>query len=232
MGVTITKIGTGPGFMYNGDPQRSPAWVEKRVGRVTASRLKDWLAVSKRPNKEGVHTPLKARADYELELAYERQFNVPFSGWQSSAMEQGQLMEDVVKTKYAKDHYVEVKPAGVFYNDWFAASPDGLIGEDGLIEIKWFWDSSFMDVLVNGVPDDYMLQMQGQLWASGRKWVDFVVGNGNTNKYKVIRVERDEEIIQRIKESLEDGYTLPAIDTSDMHEVVPESERETLANPW
>lgn len=228
----ITKIVTGKGFQYNGDPQRSPSWIATRVGRVTASRLKDWLAVAKRPDKNGHHAPLKSRLDYEKELAFERTFNVPFSTWQSSAMETGQTMEGVVATMYSNDYKVEVKPAGVFYNEWFAASPDGLIGDDGLIEIKWFWDSSFMDVLVNGVPEDYMLQMQGQLWASGRKWVDFVVGNGNTNMYKVIRVERDEEIIDLIKASLEGGYTLPAIDTSNMHKVLPDDGKEQLANPW
>lgn len=234
--TNLAKINTGEGFQYDGGPQRSPSWIAKRVGRVTASRLGDWLAVSKAKKELELpfaeRTRLKARTDYEAELSYERTFNVPFSTWQSSAMEQGQVMESVVATKYARDAGVEVKPAGVFYNEWFAASPDGLVGDDGLVEIKWFWDTAFMDVLVNGVPENYMLQMQGQLWASGRKWVDFVVGNGNTNMYKVIRVERDEEIIARIKESLEGGFELPVIDTSNMHEVVPESERETLANPW
>ena len=232
----ITKVATGEGFQYNGDPQRSPSWIATRVGRVTASRLKDWLAVSKAKKELELpfaeRTPLKPRADYEAELAFERTFKVPFSTYQTSAMEQGQAMESVVAVAYARDSKVEVKPAGVFYNDVFAASPDGLVGEDGLLEIKWFYDTAFMDVLVNGVPEDYMFQMQGQLWATGRKWVDFVVGNGNTNMYKVIRVERDEEIIDLIKASLEGGYELPVIDTSNMHEVVPESERETLANPW
>lgn len=219
-GVTITKIGTGPGFMYNGDPQGSPSWIETRVGRITASRLSDWLAVSKRPNKDGVHTPLKARTDYGRELSFEIQFGVPFSKFQTAAMEQGIVMEEVVKTRYAQEKGIEIKPAGVFYNEVFAASPDGLIGNDGLIEVKWLYDTAFMDVLTEGVPENYMLQMQGQLWATGRKWVDFVVANGNTNTYKVIRVKRDEEIIKRIQDSLtEENVAFPVIDTDDIYDL-------------
>lgn len=217
---TLTKITPGEGFQYNGDPQRSPSWIANRVGRVTASRLKDWLSVSKRPNKEGVHTPLKARTDYERELSFEIEFGVPFSKFQTSAMEQGQIMEELVKNKYAQEKGVEVMPAGVFYNHVFAASPDGLVGEDGLVEIKWLYDTAFTSVLAEGVPEEYMLQMQGQLWATGRKWVDFVVANGNTNMYKVIRVKRNEEIIERIKDSLdEEAFSFPAMDTNDMYDL-------------
>lgn len=196
--VELKKITGAKGFEYSSDPQRSPEWVNKRVGRVTASRLKDWLAVAKKDGK----TPLKARLDYERELAYEMKFGVPYKNFATVAMEEGQQWEAFVIQQYSSAMGVVVDPAGMFYNEDFAASPDGLVGDDGLIEAKWFYDNSFSDVLVNGVPDDYMLQMQGQLYASGRKWVDFVVGNANSRRFKVIRVERDEDIIARIAESL------------------------------
>jgi len=199
-------------FKHSTDPQLSPEWIALRVGKVTASRLKDWLAVSKRPNKDGVHTPLKARADYEQELAFEKRFNRPFSRFATRAMEEGQMAEEFVKTEYAANSAQRVSPGGAFYNDVFVASPDSLVGEDGLLEVKWLYDTSYTDVLVNGVPEEYMLQMQGQLWASDRKWCDFVAGNGNTSTYIIIRVERDEEIIGRIKDSLADGVKLPELE--------------------
>lgn len=187
-------------FEYSDAPQRSPEWVEIRVGKPTASRLKDWMATSKRDGK-----PLQARKDYEAELAFEVQFNTPFTRFVTRAMEEGTIMEDFIKRQYEKQMGVIVQPAGCYYNNYFVASPDGLVDGDGLVEVKWVYDKTFSDILVNGVPDEHMLQMQGQLWASGRKWCDYVVGNGNTNTFKVIRVERDEETIDRIRNSLKEG---------------------------
>jgi predicted phage-related endonuclease len=195
-------------FEYSDVPQRSPEWVEIRVGKVTASRLKDWLAVGKRDGK-----PLKARKDYETELAFECQFDVPFTRFITSAMEQGQIMEEFLKREYEKQFEVIVKPVGCYYNNFFVASPDGEIDGDGLLEAKWVYDTAFSDVLVNGVPEDHMLQIQGQLWASGRKWCDYVVGNNNSGHFKVIRVERDEEVIGRIRDSLKDAKLNTWVDT-------------------
>lgn len=186
-------------FKYLDAPQRSPEWIEARTGKVTASRLKDWLAVSKRDGK-----PLMARMDYERELAFEVEFKVPFSRFVTAAMEQGQIMEEFLKRQYEKQFDVIVKPVGCYYNDAFVASPDGEIGADGLVECKWVYDTTFSKVLTEGVQDDHMLQMQGQLWASDRKWCDYVVGNPNTGKFVVIRVGRNEEVIKTIENSLKD----------------------------
>jgi exodeoxyribonuclease (lambda-induced) len=186
-------------FKYLDAPQGSPEWVEARVGKVTASRLKDWLAVGKRDGK-----PLKSRIDYEKELAFEVEFKVPFERFVTNAMLQGQEMEEFVKQQYAQLKNVIVKPVGCYYSDAFVASPDGEVGADGLVECKWVYDTTFSDVLTEGVPDAHMLQIQGQLWASGRKWCDYVVGNQHTGKFTVIRVERDEAVIKAIEESLTD----------------------------
>lgn len=187
-------------FIYSDAPQRSPEWIAIRVGKPSASNLYRWLAVSKRDGK-----PLQARKDYEAEIAFEKEFNVPFTRFATSAMEEGQMMEEFLKRQYEKKCDVLVRPVGCYYNDHFVASPDGEIGKDGLIETKWVYDKTFADVLVNGVPEEHMLQIQGQLWASNRKWCDYVVGNGNTGRFVIIRVERDEETIDRIRESLKDG---------------------------
>ena len=186
-------------FHYSDAPQRSPEWIELRAGKITASRLKDWMAVSKRDGK-----PLQARKDYEAELLFEIEFDVPFTRFVTGAMEEGQAMEEFVKRQYEQIEDVIVRPTGCYYNEYFVASPDGEIGDDGLIEIKWVYDKTFSDVLANGVPEAHMLQMQGQLWASGRKWCDYVVGNGNSQHFTIIRVERDEAIIDSIRESLMD----------------------------
>lgn len=186
-------------FQYLDTPQGSPEWVEARVGKVTASRLKDWLAVSKRDGK-----PLMARLDYERELAFEIQFNVPFERFVTNAMLQGQEMEEFLKKQYAQLKDVIVKPVGCYYNDNFVASPDGEIADDGLIECKWVYDTTFSKVLTEGIPDEHMLQVQGQLWASNRQWCDYVVGNQHTGKFIVIHVTRNEGIIDNIANSFVD----------------------------
>ena len=198
-------------FEYSDAPQRSPEWVEVRVGKVTASRLKDWLATSKRDGK-----PLQGRKDYEAELAFEIAFNVPFSRFVTAAMEEGQRMEEFLKREYEKKKDVIVKTVGCYYNNYFVASPDGEVGDDGLIETKWVWDKTFSDVLVNGVPEEHYLQVQGQLWASGKKWCDYVVGNNNTQHFTIIRVERDEDTIKRIAESLEAGELGVSVKTDNV----------------
>jgi len=201
-------------FEYSDAPQGSPEWVELRTGKPTASRLKDWLAVSKRDGK-----PLKGRTDYEAELAFENQFGVPFERFVTNAMKEGQEMEKFLLRQYEKQFkIVKVKSVGCYYNNYFVASPDGEVGKDGLVECKWVYDTTYSDVLANGVPEAHMLQIQGQLWASGKNWCDYVVGNGNTNTFKVIRVERDEATIKRISDSLKEGKLEVWANTADVFE--------------
>lgn len=209
----VSQVKAAKGFTYSDAPQRSPEWIAGKVGKVGSSQLHRWLAVSKNPDKKtGLHTPLKARLDYERELAFERKFGVPFTHFVTGAMQAGIDNEDVVADSYSLAMGVPVEKCGMFYNDWFAISPDRLVGEDGLLEIKWLQDASFTEVLATGKPycgtsGDHYLQIQGQLWGSGRKWCDYAVGNENTGKFTVIRVERDEETIKRIADSKPDDVS-------------------------
>lgn len=200
-------------FEYSDAPQRSPEWIQIRTGKPSASNLYRWLAVSKRDGK-----PLQARKDYEAELAFEAEFKVPFTRFVTSAMEEGQMMEEFLKRQYEQQYNVLVRPVGCYYNDYFVASPDGEVDGDGLVETKWVYDKTFSDVLVNGVPEEHMLQIQGQLWASGKQWCDYVVGNANTQRFVVIRVKRDEEIISRIRDSLKDGKISVWVSTANVFE--------------
>lgn len=225
--MKLASIKAGKGFAYSDEPQGSPEWVTLRVGKVTASRLKDWMAVGVKGQ------PLKARGDYEREIAYERQFKVPFSRFVTSAMEQGIVAEKFVKDQYSSIVGDPIVPCGAFYNDKFVASPDGVIGDDGLAEVKWLWDNAFADVLENGVPYEYQLQIQGQLLASGRKWCDFIAGNGNTGKFKVIRVYPDEELQKRIIESLEEVENIKhEFDTDGVFSFTSEPAAELIESEW
>lgn len=219
----INQPKAAKGFTYSDAPQRSPEWVSSHVGRVGASQLHRWMAVSKRADKDGNYTPLKARIDYEREIAFEKAFGVPFSHFTSDAMQAGIDNEDFVRDQYSSAQGVPVEKCGAFFNDHFIASPDGLVGDDGLVEIKWLFDTSWTEVVATGKPyagasGDHYLQMQGQLWASGRKWVDYIVANGNTGRFKVIRIERDEDTIQRIAASVPDVANIEPLSTDGVFE--------------
>lgn len=201
-------------FEYSPDFQRSPEWYKLRMGRVTASRLADWLAVSKRDGK-----PLKARTDYEQELMFERTFNTSFENYVTSAMQDGIDFEDFGRKEYHKITGQEVEECGAWFNEFFVASPDGTVGKDGLVEIKIVRDNTFTDVLVNGVPDKHWHQVQGQLWASGRKWCDYVVVNFNARKIKIIRVLPDKEFQKQLEKSVAEPITVPPFEKEGVYDI-------------
>lgn len=196
--MKVAQITGAKGFDYSPAPQRSPEWLAIHVGRVGASDLYRWLAVGKRDGK-----PLKARLDLEREIAFARSFRTPFSRYATGAMLDGIANEDFVRDQYSSQMGTPVEKCGCFYNDYFVASPDGLVGDDGCLEIKWLQDNNFTAVLESQQPlPDHYLQMQGQLWATGRAWCDYVAANGNTGRFVVITVKRDEDVIKQIAESV------------------------------
>lgn len=202
-------------FEYLDVEQRSPEWFGVRMGKVTASRLSDWMAVSKAKGE-----PLQKRKDYERELWFERQFGVSFNNYISQAMLEGQALEDYVRFQYQELKGVKVDPCGIFYNEHFAATPDGLIGDDGLLEVKVLRDNSFTKVLLNGVPEEHFLQVQGQLLASGRKWCDYVAFNLNTKKFAVWRVLPNLGIFENIESSVQEPITVEDVSTDELHDIV------------
>jgi len=194
-------------FEYFAGEQRSKEWFELRQGKITASRLKDWMAVSIAKGKEG--TPLKARFDYERELLFEREFGVSFDFYVSEAMEDGINYEDYALKQYQLHTGNIVRSVGAWYNDYFVASPDGAVTEKGaaeergLAEVKVVRANTFTEVLAEGAPtDDWWKQIQGQLFASGADWCDFIVLNLLTRKLVVIRVKAVKKFHRQIEESI------------------------------
>jgi hypothetical protein len=193
-------------FSFFEGEQRTPEWYALRLGKVTASRLADWLAVSKA--KTGAGKPLKARLDYEKELLFERKFNTSFENFVTDAMQDGIDYEAYARQQYQEIAKNEVSEVGGWYNDYFFASPDGVVGEKGLLEIKIVKDNSFAEILTSGVPDKWWKQVQGQLWASGREWCDFVAVNFNTRKLKIVRVKPDKEFHEWVELAIVEDFHL------------------------
>lgn len=227
----VTLPTPAKGFSYDDNPQRSPAWFDLHIGRVGASQLGAWFAASKAKG-----TPLKPRLDLEKEIMFSKAFNTRFDRFVSSPMQQGIEFEPLARQRYAEEFGVEVEEVGCFFNKYFIASPDGLIGDDGGLEIKWLQDSNFMEVITSNQPlRSHYLQIQGNLWASGRKWWDYMVCNLNTQKFKVIRIVRDEETIQSISESVKAVADIAPLKVEDMHSFGDITLDPTIVgeeNPW
>jgi predicted phage-related endonuclease len=215
-------------FDYFPGAQRSPEWFELRRGRVTASRLDDWLSVSKA--KTGAGKPLKKRLDYEKELLFERSFGVSYENFVSAAMQEGIDFEDFARKQYEKITGTVVEEVGCWYNDLFVASPDGAVYADplyeikisGLVEIKVLRDNSFTDVLTDGVPEKHWRQIQGCLWAAGAEWSDYVAINLNTKKLKIIRVYPDTEFFEYLALSLQESLVVAEFPTDGVFDFVDE----------
>jgi len=209
-------------FTYFEGEQRTPEWFELRLGKVTASQLHAWLAVSKAEKTKG--KPLKARLDYEKELLFERKFHTSFENFVTGAMQDGIDFEDFARKEYERITGSVVEEVGCWYNDYFVASPDGLIkakGHDGLLEIKIVKDNTFSDILTTGVPDKWMKQVQSQLWASGKTWCDFVAVNLNTKKLKIIRVMPDTEEHEWYELAIVEDFNLDTtiFDDTNLHDL-------------
>lgn len=178
--------------------QGSEAWHLMRLGKITASRINDVVAMIKTGEAA-------TRADYRIELVCERLTGKPTEGFTNSHMERGIELEPFARSAYeiATSTFVEqvafidhprLKNTG--------ASPDGLVGNDGLIEIKCPAVKTHIKTLVDKkAPSKYMNQMQWQMACTKRLWVDFVSycpELPENMQLFIKRVERDNGIIAEL----------------------------------
>ena len=183
--------------------QRTDELYQQRLGKVTASRISDVLAKTK--------TGYSAtRKNYLTQLLLERLTGQKEESYTNAAMQHGIDTEAEARQAYEIESFNIVTECG-FYNDMdgsmSGASPDGLIADDGLIEIKCPNTATHIETLIDKEIDrKYILQMQWQMYCTGRKWCDFVSYDNRlpgTLRLFIKRVERDEKMIQEIKEEVD-----------------------------
>ncbi len=182
--------------------QGTPGWLELRLGKVTASKFKDVMT-----NGRGGKPSATAKT-YMIKLVAEilRGESLPF--FENDAMRWGTETEPQARAMYELKNDVEVKEvAFVELNEFVGVSPDGLVGNDGLLEIKCpNTETQIKRFLDNtGLPKDYESQVQGQLWVTGRKWCDFVSFDPRIDvdaSYIQTRVYRDEEYIAELEKKV------------------------------
>jgi len=151
--------------------QGTDEWKAERIGCVTASRLADVLATVKAGEAA-------SRANYKAELVAQRLTGKAEETFTNAAMQRGTEEEPLARTEYELRQGVSVDTCGFIPHpsiQWAGASPDGLIGEDGCLEIKNPNTATHINYLLAGVPPaKYKPQMLWQIACTGRKWCDFV----------------------------------------------------------
>ncbi len=180
--------------------QRSEAWHQARAGRVTGTRFKSLMA------KETTQT----FKDLAYDMAAEIITGKTEEGYVSEVMQKGIDTEPIARAEYIATIGVDVIEAGFVipdegtkYHEWVGISPDGLIGDDGLLEIKCPMGKTHLKYLDAGkLPAEYRYQVQGQLFVTGRKYCDFMSYVDDMNPF-IIRVYPDKEVFEEYEKRLD-----------------------------
>lgn len=150
--------------------QGTEEWFAARLGRVTASRVNDIVART----KTGYSA---SRDNYLAQLVCERLTGKGAESYTNAAMAHGTETEPLARAAYEMKNSVLVDEVGFVQHPTLmaGASPDGMVGQDGLIEIKCPQTNTHIDTLLSGkIPIKYKAQMTWQMLCTGRKWCDFI----------------------------------------------------------
>lgn len=179
--------------------QGSPEWFAVRIGKVTASRVADVVAKT----KTGWGA---SRTNYMAELIAERLTGNRSESYTNPAMQWGKDHEEEARNAYEFIKDVSVELIGFVDHPTIAmsgSSPDGLVGDDGLVEIKCPNTATHIDTLLGqAIPSKYDMQIQWQLACTGRKWCDFVSFDPRlppSMQLFVQRVDRNEATISDLE---------------------------------
>lgn len=172
--------------------QNSLEWLMARVGHCTASNFAAVLDKTK-AGKESAK-----RRNYRVKLVVERLINRPTDNYVSVAMQHGIDTEPLARMAYESATGAIVEETGFIKHpaiEWCGGSPDGLIGAQGGVEIKCPWEPSvYVEALMTNDISDYLPQVHGLLWITGRAWWDLMLFDPRMPpalQHRVWRIERD-----------------------------------------
>lgn len=187
--------------------QGTQEWLQLRCGSITGSRIADMLKTI----KSGAYAA--SRIDYAYDLALERLTGEPQNTDLSNVkwVQDGKAWEDDARAMYEFTNDLEVERIGFASHDiieMFGASPDGLIGDSGVLEIKCPKPKTHLAYLIEKVmPAEYVPQVNAELSCTGREWVDFVSYNPKfppNLRFFCVRHYRNNRIIADMEESVND----------------------------
>ena len=192
-------------FDMNLEPDKGQEeWHQKRLGKFTSSRFADMMTTGRAKNERYGQSAIKYIYEKIAEILTAQPHVVT-----SQSMDWGTQMEAAAITLYEEKTGNKVEYTGFLeFGSYAGGTPDGLVGEDGVIEAKCPFNPAnhIQTIIENQVPNQYQFQVQGNLMVTGRKWCDFISYDPRVNedslKLHVIRVERDEAIILAIQERI------------------------------
>ena len=202
--------------------QGTEEWKAERCGKVTASRIADLMATT----KSGTSA---SRARYMGELVAERLTGIPREGFTSAAMQWGTDTEPRAVASYTLATLTNVQPAPFVSHPEIGragASPDGFVGDAGLVEVKCPETHTHIETLrTRKVPDRYVKQIQWQLACTGRQWCDFVSYDPRMPDHMRLwkkRVMRDERAIAEITEAVREFLAELDATVAELREAFPD----------
>ena len=190
--------------------QGSKQWFRMKAGKISASNMRKLTA-----GGTG-----KTRRRYLSKLAIERITGEYIHGYKNKHMDRGNELEAQARQEYQERKFVEVKQTDFVEHpdlENFGASPDGLVGDDGLIEIKTRSPHIQIDFIRGNksISGANRKQMMAQMMCTGRKWCDYISYISIEDEarpklpsklnMKIVRVERDEKEIKRLTEAVKEG---------------------------
>lgn len=181
--------------------QGTQEWLDARLGLATASEFHKVMTCMNKPNV------LPAGAMTYMNDLITEIMTGESKGFTSKYTDHGIEYEPQARDIYEIDHDVTVRPVGLCINNnnLWGYSPDGLVGDSGLIEIKCPYNiTNHIDAILNGMHKKHLPQVQGGLMITGRQWCDFVsyAPALPTQPIEIRRIERDEEYICKLKKRL------------------------------
>ena len=181
--------------------QQSPEWFKIREGKMTASHA------------QAIGNAGKGLETYVYDLVAEEYSSAEKEHFTNEHTERGNELEEVARGIYELENNVSVEQVTfVEYDECVGCSPDGLIGVDGLIEIKSPSDTEYLKYLIFGegqIDTKYIWQCKMQMLVTGRKWNDLVIYNPNFKKSMLVfRIEQDKEMFEKLLNGFEVGKKL------------------------
>ena len=175
--------------------QGTPEWFQSRRGIPSASNFDKIVTTKGEPSKQA--------QKYMWQLAGEAITESTEETYQNSAMLRGVELESEARIFYELVKDVQVEQVGFCIHDvGFGCSPDGIVGDDGIIEIKCPSLAVAVGYLLDGgLPTDYFQQVQGQLLVTDRKWCDFISYYPGLPPL-IVRVEPDKKFIEKLHNEL------------------------------
>lgn len=180
--------------------QGTYAWHTLRSGRFTATDASE------------IHTCKKGLETCALEKATFRITQVPPDFFLTPAMQRGKILEPRARDAYRLATGQEVQEVGFcVYDDYVGCSPDGLVGDNGLIEIKCKTDTNHLFAVINNwIDPKHYAQMQFQMLVTGREWCDYVLFNDNFEEHPLYiqTVKADDEYQAALWRGIKHGVEL------------------------